>query len=139
MKIRAARSDDLDAIKALLAESGLPNSDVTGDLSFDFAVAEDADGSVVGSVGLERFGTNALLRSLAVAQPARNDGLGGRMLAHAEDRAHASGILELWLLTTTALEFFKGRGMWTSGEAVRPWKYMQPGSLRSCARRLLSA
>ncbi|WP_229514115.1 arsenic resistance N-acetyltransferase ArsN2 [Paraburkholderia terrae] len=110
MKIRAARSDDLDAIKALLAKSGLPNADVTGDLLFDFAVAEDADGSVVGSVGLERFGTNALLRSLAVAQPARNDGLGGHMLAHAEDRAHASGILELWLLTTTALEFFQRKG-----------------------------
>jgi amino-acid N-acetyltransferase len=39
MKIRAARSDDLDAIKALLAESGLPASDVTRNLLPDFAVA----------------------------------------------------------------------------------------------------
>jgi amino-acid N-acetyltransferase len=53
MKIRAARSDDLDAIKALLAESGLPASDVTRNL---LPSHEDADGSMVGSVGLERFG-----------------------------------------------------------------------------------
>jgi N-acetylglutamate synthase-like GNAT family acetyltransferase len=55
MKIRAARSDDLDAIKALLAENELPASDITADLLTDFTVAEDADGSVVGSVGVERF------------------------------------------------------------------------------------
>lgn len=110
MKIRAARSDDLDAIKALLAENELPASDITGDLLSDFAVAENADGSVVGSVGLERFGANALLRSLAVSQTARRGGLGGRLLAHAENLARANGILELWLLTTTAADFFLRRG-----------------------------
>ncbi|NYH18818.1 arsenic resistance N-acetyltransferase ArsN2 [Paraburkholderia bryophila] len=106
MKIRAVRSDDLDAIKALLAENELPVADITEDLLSGFAVAEDADGSVVGSVGLERLGANALLRSLAVAQTARNAGLGGRLLAHSENLARASGISELWLLTTTATDFF---------------------------------
>ncbi|MHB9837987.1 GNAT family N-acetyltransferase [Paraburkholderia terrae] len=65
---------------------------------------------MVGSVGLERFGANALLRSLAVAQTARNAELGGRLLAHAEDLARASRISELWLLTTTAADFFLRRG-----------------------------
>jgi amino-acid N-acetyltransferase len=74
MRIRAARSEDLDAIKALLAENELPASDITADLLTYFAVAEDADGSVVGSVGLERFGNSALLHSLAVAQTLRSAG-----------------------------------------------------------------
>ena len=124
MKIRAARSDDLDAIKALLAENGLPASDVTPDLLRDFAVAEDADGSVLGSVGLERFGTEALLRSLAVAQTARNAGLGGRLVTHAEDLARAYGISELWLLTTTAAPFFRRAG-YAKGDRSRAPKELQ--------------
>ena len=78
--MRAARADDLDAIKAMLAGNDLPTSDISADLLNDFGFAEDADGSVVGSVGLEKYGPNALLRSLAVAQPARNAGPGGRPL-----------------------------------------------------------
>jgi amino-acid N-acetyltransferase len=110
MKIRSARSEDLDAIAALLAKNELPVSDVTTNLLRDFAVAEDAHGSVVGSVGLERFGADALLRSLAVAEPERRAGLGSKLLAHAEETALASGISELWLLTTTASDFFRRTG-----------------------------
>lgn len=110
MKIRAARSDDLDVIKALLAENELPVEDVDATLLVDFLVAEDVSGRIVGGVGLERFGSGALLRSLAVAQTSRNAGLGGRLLAHAENLASASGISELWLLTTTAADFFPRAG-----------------------------
>jgi amino-acid N-acetyltransferase len=110
MKIRAARTEDLDAIAALLAENELPASDVTPDLLRDFAVAEDAHGAVVGSVGLERFGAEALLRSLAVAKPERSAGLGSKLLAHAEYVALTSGLSELWLLTTTAADFFRRAG-----------------------------
>ncbi|MFM0572028.1 arsenic resistance N-acetyltransferase ArsN2 [Paraburkholderia caledonica] len=110
MKIRTARSEDLDAIKALLVENGLPASDVTADLLHDFAVAEGAHGAVVGSVGLERFGAEALLRSLAVAKPERSAGLGSKLLAHAEHMALTSGLSELWLLTTTAADFFRRAG-----------------------------
>jgi hypothetical protein len=53
LKIRSARSDDLVAIKVLVSENELPASDITEDLLSDFAVVEDADGSVVGSVGLQ--------------------------------------------------------------------------------------
>jgi amino-acid N-acetyltransferase len=110
MTIRVARSDDLDAIKALLAENELQVADVTGDLLRDYVVAEDADGAVVGSVGLERFGRNALLRSLAVAQTARGVGLGRSLMMHVEDVARAAGISELWLLTTTAENYFQRLG-----------------------------
>ncbi|MDT8840215.1 arsenic resistance N-acetyltransferase ArsN2 [Paraburkholderia fungorum] len=110
MKIRAARSDDLDAIKALLAENGLPVSDITADLLGDFAVAEDAGGSLVGSVGLELHGPDALVRSLAVARTARSAGLGSRLLAQVEQVARTKSVSDLWLLTMTASEFFGRAG-----------------------------
>jgi len=110
MKIRAARSDDLDAIKALLAENELPVADVDADLLVAFLVAEDVSGRIVGSVGLERFGRGALLRSLAIARKAQNEGLGTRLLDHAELMARASDVSALWLLTTTAAGFFRRTG-----------------------------
>ncbi len=44
------------------------------------------------------------------ARTARNGGLGGNLLEHAEDHARASGVSELWLLTTTAADFFRLAG-----------------------------
>ncbi len=110
MKIRAARSDDLDAIKALLAENELPVADINLALLVDFLVAEDVDGKIVGSVGLERFGRSALLRSVAIARRAQNEGFGTRLLDHAELMARASDVSALWLLTTTAAGFFRRAG-----------------------------
>ncbi|MDR6419961.1 amino-acid N-acetyltransferase [Paraburkholderia phenoliruptrix] len=107
MKIRPARPEDRDAINVLLTEHGLPASDITHEMLRDFVVAEGEGGFVVGSVGLERYDSNALLRSLAVAPTVRNAGMGSQLLAHAESLARDKGILELWLLTTTAPEFFR--------------------------------
>ncbi|MFM0499073.1 arsenic resistance N-acetyltransferase ArsN2 [Paraburkholderia caffeinilytica] len=110
MNIRAARSEDLDAIKALLAENELPVADINLALLVDFLVAEDVDGKIVGSVGLERFGRSALLRSLVSAGTVRKNGLGKRLLAHVELMARASDVFDLWLLTTTAAGFFRRAG-----------------------------
>jgi len=107
MKIRPARPEDRDAINVLLTENGLPASDITHELLRDFAVAEGEGGFVVGSVGLETYDSIALLRSLAVAPTVRNAGMGSQLLAHAESIARDKGNSELWLLTTTAPEFFR--------------------------------
>jgi amino-acid N-acetyltransferase len=107
MKIRPARPEDRDAINVLLTENGLPASDITHDMLRDFAVAKGEGGFVVGSVGLETYDSNALLRSLAVAPTVRDTGMGSQLLAHAESLARERGISELWLLTTTASEFFR--------------------------------
>ncbi|SAL06001.1 GCN5-related N-acetyltransferase [Caballeronia arationis] len=118
--MRAARSDDLDAIKALLAENELPASDITAAALKDFAVAEDANGTLVGSVGLEKFATNALLRSLVVPKSARGNGLGRHLVAYAENVARADGIIELWLLTTTAAQFFQRVGYVVADRTTAP-------------------
>ncbi|NYH21744.1 arsenic resistance N-acetyltransferase ArsN2 [Paraburkholderia bryophila] len=122
MKIRPAQNDDLGAIKALLAGNDLPSSDVTAELLKDFVVAEDTNGILVGNIGLERFGRDALLRSLVVTEAARDSGLGGNLVAQAEDFARNSEVGELWLLTTTAAEFFRRAGYVTVDRAAAPDK-----------------
>ena len=94
----------------MLAENALPVADVNAAMLADFVVAEDDSGKIAGSVGLERFGVDALLRSLAVARTARHEQLGTTLVAHAESVARASDISDLWLLTTTAAGFFRRMG-----------------------------
>lgn len=106
--ISAALPADAAAIAALLRGADLPHRDFAGHLAH-FLVVRQA-GEVVGAVGLERHGRNALLRSLVVAPAQRGAGLGGRLVRRLEDRARFLGLRRLYLLTTTAEAFFARRG-----------------------------
>jgi amino-acid N-acetyltransferase len=94
---------------ALLQAHGLPVSDITGEhLEHFFFVG--SDGSPTGLFGLELYGTDALLRSLVVAENARGKGLGSTLIDHAEQYAASKGVRSIYLLTTTAEAFFKRLG-----------------------------
>ena len=108
-EIGAATPADIPAIAALLREAGLPHEDITPHVA-NFLVAREARGAVVGAVGAERGGDDALLRSLVVAPELRGAGLGGRLVDELERRAAAWGVRRWWLLTTTAEAFFAARG-----------------------------
>ena len=97
------------SVKALLLESGLQASDITAEKLRTF-YAYAPEGEIVGVVGLELFGTVALLRSLAVLEKSRKQGIGVRLVSHAEGVAQANDIAELYLLTATAELFFKKIG-----------------------------
>lgn len=102
--VRRATAADRAAVEALLNASDLPLAGVPEDLAH-FLVAE-ADGQVVGAIGLEVFGAASLLRS-AVVHPARRgthtgEALVNALLAH----ARAIGITDVALLTTTAARWF---------------------------------
>ena len=107
--LREARPGDWAAIRALLDGAGLPVEDLGADRLAGFLVAEQ-DATMVGLIGVEVFGTAGLLRSLVVAEAARKDGLGGRLVAALETSAQAAGIAELWLLTIDAERFFERHG-----------------------------
>ena len=97
------------AAVALLQAQGLPVSDITdGHLEHFFFVG--SDGSPSGLVGLEVYGSDALLRSLVVGENARGKGLGSALTAHAEQYAAAKGVRSIYLLTTTAGRFFQRLG-----------------------------
>jgi len=99
----------LSTAVTLLQAQGLPASDITDEhLEHFFFVG--SVGSPAGLVGLELYGTDALLRSLVVAENARHKGLGATLIDHAEQYAASKGVRSIYLLTTTAQAFFKRLG-----------------------------
>jgi amino-acid N-acetyltransferase len=109
---------DAAAIAALLRGAELPHEDFAGHLA-QFLVARRG-GAVVGAVGLERHGRNALLRSLVVAPAQRGAGVGGRLVNRLEGRARHLGVRRFYLLTTTAEAFFARRGFRRIARAAVP-------------------
>lgn len=96
-------------VEALLAEAQLPTSDIWISRSLNLLGVRE-DGRLVGVVGIEHYGQIGLLRSLAVAERRRNSGFGASLVSNAEAWAAAHGIRTLYLLTTTAAEFFARLG-----------------------------
>lgn len=119
VSIRPATPADLPAVLGLLKDSGLPWQDVTPAHLDHFLLAVE-DGAIIGSAGLERHGSDALLRSLAVASTHRAGGLGTRLAQAIEQDARSSGVAALYLLTTTAAEFFARRGYLRMARADAP-------------------
>lgn len=109
MTIQPASPDDLDILRDLLRTVGLPHEDLTPAHLEHFLVAHDGE-ALCGVVGLEPCGEAALLRSLVVAPECRNDGLGNRLVEAVERHARQDSIRTLYLLTTTAADYFEARG-----------------------------
>ena len=119
MKIRVATSRDLGAVESLLASSKLPIEGVKENFS-SFVVAEDK-GKIAGAIGLEKFGSVALLRSAVVSPEHRGSGVGHGLVEKLLERAERDGIEELFLLTTTAENYFPRFGFArTTRSAVPP-------------------
>ena len=93
-------------IHALLAASKLPLDDVEVFLG-DFIIAR-FNGELVGCIGLERYGKIALLRSLVVREDFRGFGIAKELCRRFEERL--SGFEVVYLLTTTAADFFRKIG-----------------------------
>jgi amino-acid N-acetyltransferase len=99
----------LAAVLGLLESAGLPTSDLTDAHMADFFHVGPA-GAPFGIVGVQLYGSDALLRSLVVIASHRKQGLGQRLVEHAEQHAHRCGARTVYLLTTTAEPFFRARG-----------------------------
>lgn len=105
--ISRAGTEDLPAIRSLLAEAGLP-TDVEPHLG-DFLVAR-RQGQIVGCVGMEVQGSDALFRSLAVDPAYRGSGLGRRLYDGLTGRARGRGVERAYLLTTTIVPLAESWG-----------------------------
>lgn len=106
--VRTARTEDLSGMARLLEESSLSPEGMS-DSRAHFGVALDGT-DVVGTVGIEHYGSEGLLRSLAVAPSRRSRGIGDLLLRHAIEEARRLGIRRLVLLTTTAAGYFERHG-----------------------------
>jgi len=96
--IAQARAEDLHVIQALLAEAELPG-DIEAHLSHSLVARHD--GRLVGCIGMEVHGRDALFRSLAVTPAYRGLGLAWRLYERLVKRARAKGVERAYLLTTT--------------------------------------
>lgn len=109
LPVRAATAADAAAITGLLLGAGLPVADFERAPGLRFWVAEDGD-AIAGAIGLERYGTAGLLRSLVVAPPHRQRGQGAALVATLEREARTDGVERLVLLTETAEAWFAQLG-----------------------------
>ena len=64
---------------------------------------------IVGTVGLEIFGSDAVLRSLAVDKDARGAGYGWMLADTVIQHARYRGVSQLYLVTENAGDFFAGK------------------------------
>jgi len=107
--IRRARPADLPAVLALLEGSRLPTADIASIDQPQMWVLE-AGHVIAGAIALERFGSEALVRSLVVAPEYRKRGFGRELVALVEESARQDRINQLVLLTETAEPFFRSLG-----------------------------
>jgi amino-acid N-acetyltransferase len=118
MQIRSAKDSDLSAVERLLAASDLPTDGVRDNFS-SFVVADD-NGAIAGAIGLEKYGSAALLRSAVVSAESRGSGIGRKLVEQLLRRAEEAGVDELYLLTTTAEDYFPKFGFIRTSRAAVP-------------------
>jgi amino-acid N-acetyltransferase len=102
--VENATGSDLAEVQRLLSANELP-LDGVADFIDHFLVARAA-GRIVGCIGLERYGSSALLRSAAVRKDLHGRGVGAQLVSALLARARGEGIETIYLLTTTAPEYF---------------------------------
>ncbi|HZQ62924.1 MAG TPA: arsenic resistance N-acetyltransferase ArsN2 [Casimicrobiaceae bacterium] len=102
--IMAAGAQDVSAIAGLLLLARLPTNDIERHLA-DFVVARSGD-RVIGAAGMERYPPHALLRSVVVEARWRRHGIARALTQTLLDRARASGIANMYLLTESAADCF---------------------------------
>jgi N-acetylglutamate synthase-like GNAT family acetyltransferase len=108
-RLRTATSSDADAGLALLREANLPKEGALDRFPGGYIVAESG-GVVIAVAGLERHGVFGLLRSMAVSPEWRRRGIGKVLTERLLDLAGTMGLQAVYLLTTTAQEYFAGQG-----------------------------
>jgi arsenate reductase len=110
---------DLPAIEALVDASQLPTAVVADHFPAGYVVARRG-ARVVGVAALEPHDDVALLRTVAINQDERGKGTGLALVADRLATAWRSGVHRVFLLTTTAPEFFRRFGFAEVDRASAP-------------------
>lgn len=102
--IEFAHPEDIPAIIALLHRVGLPPDGLAEHVASTVIIHDGT--RVVGSAALEVYGSAALVRSVAVGPELQRTGLGHPLMGVVANLAYERDIAELFLLTTTAQDYF---------------------------------
>ena len=118
--IRPARASDWPSIRALLEARHLPTEGAETQLPAFLVATNETSGAVLGVAGLERYGDVGLLRSVAVVDDLAGKGLGTALVRALLDRARGGGVRDVYLLTTTAPDWFPRFGFTVVRRAELP-------------------
>ena len=116
--LRQANPADWPAIESLLRANQLPLQGAREHLS-TFVIAQSG-GKVVGCAGVEPRGDVALLRSVAVAPGLHAQGIGREMVLLVLHEAQRRSFKAVYLLTTTARDYFRRLGFVLADRASAP-------------------
>ncbi len=128
LKYRAASLDDVPSIEALLSQAGLP-SRYLAEFIDGFMVAE-TDERVVACGGFELHDDAAVLRSVAVVEDVRGNGIGEHLSRLLIDGGKRRGARDVYLFTGGSWTFWQRLGFvelpmeeWRE-PAQRCWQYV---------------
>lgn len=122
LQIRSATVDDLYDVVSLLRSHELPVDGFADVLRAhpEHVLLAELNGNVVGSAALDVYGSDALLRSVAVARDLAALGVGTRLVNDLIAHARAQNIGAVYLLTTTAAAWFPKFGFVVTDRASVP-------------------
>ncbi len=103
--IQPLNKTNLPSIKVLLESYELPDSDIETSHALFFGIKKKNQLLVTGAI--EIYDSDAILRSVAVHRDFQKIGYGKIMVKFLEKKAIQLGIKKLYLLTTTAENFFR--------------------------------
>lgn len=118
ISFRTALPEDWEAVSELLKEANLPLEGAEKALE-NFVLMEQ-EGVLAGCAGWERYGEYGLLRSVAIRSEVRGQGLGRQLLRYTLGQARRAFLIDLYLLTTTAPDFFAHEGFLQVGRESVP-------------------
>jgi amino-acid N-acetyltransferase len=104
IEFRRANANDWAVVAQLLQSAHLPLEGAQANLA-NFITAWRGS-TLLGCIGLEVYGRTGLLRSAAVKESERGNGLGLELTRRLLSQARADGLQQMILLTETAQGFF---------------------------------
>jgi amino-acid N-acetyltransferase len=128
VELEPATLRDLPAIESLLTACDLPLDGVR-DLVDEFVIAR-SNGRVVGVAAVEPCGAYGLLRSAAVDESMRGRGVGRALVQRLIADAEMKGYRALYLLTTTAENYFPTFGFIVTSRDSAPVEIQETSQFR---------
>lgn len=117
--LHPAGPDDREYVESLLELNDLPTADLDDAFSALFVARSDSERRI-GVAGLEVVDNVGLLRSVAVERSARGEGYGTAITEELLLRARREDLGAVYLLTTTAADFFADFGFETVARETVP-------------------
>jgi len=106
--IRQVTDEDYSDVVNLLEMNNLPLEGVKEHFKHFFIIKENLE--ILGCIGLEVYEPDGLIRSVSVSKNAQKQGVGHELVTNIEKYASKLKLIDLYLLTDSAPDFFKKFG-----------------------------